>query len=99
MPAAGFQVKAQDMPRKAILEEMAPGGVVIESIANLARSGGAHVIVSSKGSLSDTALKNRRAAMRDALAGLPAAPSLGRCIRESGHATTGRPLPERQLTE
>ena len=21
------------------------------------------------------------------------------CIRESGHATTGRPLPERQLTE
>lgn len=71
-----FQVKAQDMPRGAILKEMAPGGVILPSITALAVRGGAYVIVSSAGSLSDTSLRNRRAAMEEAVKGLPSAPSL-----------------------
>jgi hypothetical protein len=75
-PAAGFQVKAQDMPTRAILKEMAPGGVVLPSIAELAAGGGAYIIVSSKGSTSDTPLKARKAAMAKAVQGLPSASSL-----------------------
>src|SRR4051794_40037166 len=51
--ATGFQVKAQDMPRAAVVNEMAPQGVVRSSIAELAANGGAYIIVSSKGSLAD----------------------------------------------
>ena len=51
--ATGFQVKAQKMPRQAILEEMAPSGVVLGSIGDLAANAGAYVIVSSKESRSD----------------------------------------------
>lgn len=75
-PETGFQVKAQDMPRAAILKEMAPAGVVLSSIAELAAKGGAYVIVSSQDSLSDTSLKNRRAAMAEAVNRLPSASSL-----------------------
>jgi hypothetical protein len=69
-PATGFQVKAQDMPHGAILKEMAPGGVVLPSIAELAATGGAYVIVSSKGSLADSSLTDRKAAMAAAVKGL-----------------------------
>ncbi len=69
-PTVGFQVKAQDMPRAAILGEMAPKGVVLTNIAELAMNGGAYVIVSSRGSLSDSSLKNRKAAMAEAVASL-----------------------------
>src|SRR3989339_251553 len=72
----GFQVKAQDMPRGAILKEMAPEGVVLPSIVELATSNGAYIIASSAGSLSDTSLKNRKAAMAEAVKGLASFPSL-----------------------
>lgn len=71
--ATGFQVKAQDMSRSAILAEMAPKGVLLLSITELAALGGAYIIVSSKGSLSDTALKDRKAAMDEAAISLPLA--------------------------
>jgi hypothetical protein len=71
-PDTGLQVKKPDMPRGAILEEMAPGGVLRPVILDLAKVGGAYVIVSSTGSTSDTALERRREAMRDAIEGTPA---------------------------
>ncbi len=78
VPAAssGFQVKAQDMARQAILDEMTPKGILRESIADLAANGGAYVIVSSQGSVADTALSERRKAMLDALNGKMLAGSL-----------------------
>lgn len=41
----GFQVKAEDMPRMAIIREMRPGGNVRPSIIRLGELGGAYVIV------------------------------------------------------
>lgn len=64
----GFQVKAQDMPRGAIREEMAPLGVLRESIVQLAAAGGAYIIVSSQGSVADSALRDRCEAMREIVA-------------------------------
>jgi hypothetical protein len=66
----GYQVKAEDMPRGKILAEMKPDGTVRPSILELAASGGSYIIVSSKGSVSDSALADRRHAMRDAVAGI-----------------------------
>ncbi len=74
--ATVFQVKAQKMPRGAILKEMAPEGIVLPSITELATNGGAYIIISSEGSLSDTSLKNRKAAMAEAVEVLPSATSL-----------------------
>jgi hypothetical protein len=65
----GFQVKAQDMPRAEVLEEMAPKGFLRPSIAEIAERSGAYIIVSSKGSLADTALTDRKDAMREAVQG------------------------------
>jgi len=62
-PLTGFQVKKSDMPPKAILKEMRPGGKTRAVISELAKQSGAYIIVSSKGSASDSALKNRRGAM------------------------------------
>jgi len=67
----GFQVKAEDMPRGKIANEMMPKGQLRQSIFDLATSGGAYVIVCSKGSTADAPLKDRRRAMAD-------------CIREAG---------------
>ena len=64
----GIQVKVPDMPRSAILKEMKPKGVLQDSIKALIKDEGAYVIVSSKGSTTDTALKNRTDAMTDAVA-------------------------------
>lgn len=75
-PNTGFQVKCQDMPRTAILAEMRPAGVVRLVIRDLADACGAYVIASSKGSTADSALRNRRAAMTEAVAGLPNAAEL-----------------------
>ncbi|MGD0940840.1 MAG: hypothetical protein ABR905_14130 [Terracidiphilus sp.] len=72
----GFQVKAQDMPRAAILAEMKPGGTIRSVIQELGEATGAYIIVSSKGSVSDTALRARRAAMAEAVSGLPIVSSL-----------------------
>ena len=64
----GFQVKKSDMPRSAILNEMRPEGVLRKSIKALLQDRGAYIIVSSKGSTSDTAIKNRIKAMKEAVA-------------------------------
>ena len=74
--ATGFQVKAQDMPRQEVLDEMAPKGVLRESIVELASRQGAYVIVSSRGSLADSALKERKAAMLATIDGRVPANSL-----------------------
>lgn len=70
-PATGFQIKVPDMPRGAILQEMHSGGVLRPSISELAGVSGAYIIVSAQGSIADSALQDRRTAMRDALASDP----------------------------
>ncbi len=62
----GFQVKVEDMPRSAVLAEMGPDGVLRPSIQALAAESGAYIIVSSRSSLSDLSLQNRKAAMEEA---------------------------------
>ena len=59
------------MPRGAILAEMRPDNVLRGVIQELAAESGAYIIVSSAGSTSDTALKNRREAMSEAVNDLP----------------------------
>lgn len=72
----GFQVKCTDMPVSAILAEMRPDQCLRSSIVALAESRGAYIIVSSQGSASDSALLDRRNAMRDALHDCPSADEL-----------------------
>lgn len=69
-PCTGFQVKKPDMPRGEIITEMRPAGVIRPVIQELADGAGAYVIVSSAGSTTDTALRNRQNALRDALEGV-----------------------------
>jgi hypothetical protein len=64
----GFQVKAEDMPRSAVLAEMRPGGSLRTSIQTLAQEAGAYILVSSRSSLSDLSLQNRIDAMNEAVA-------------------------------
>jgi hypothetical protein len=68
--ATGFQVKKPDMARAAIIHEMCPKGVIRPSIEDLADKNGAYIIVSADGSTADTALQDRRDAMKEALKGL-----------------------------
>ncbi len=75
-PSTGFQVKTPDMPRARILAEMRPTGVIRAVIQELANDAGAYVIVSSKGSTADSALRNRRGALREALDGVANADQL-----------------------
>ncbi len=75
-PATGFQVKKPGMRRNDILTEMRPGGEIRPAIRELAERGGAYVIVSAKGSTTDSALKARRNAMREALADVTEAENL-----------------------
>lgn len=75
-PSTGFQVKTPDMAKAAILAEMRPTGVVRPVVQELADEAGAYVIVSSHGSTADSALRNRRNALRDALVGVANADQL-----------------------
>jgi hypothetical protein len=75
-PETGFQVKKPDMPRKEILDEMTPGSVVRPVLVDLAKASGAYIIVSGAGSTAFTALKNRKQAMADAIAGIANASKL-----------------------
>lgn len=63
----GFQVKKPDMPRADIISEMRPKGKLRQVIRDLVDSKGAYIIVSSQGSTADSALKDRKKAMLDAL--------------------------------
>jgi len=67
----GFQAKAEDFSAAAIKKEMRPKGKLRESIRELGKNGGAYIIVSSKGSVSDTSLKSRKKAMTEAVADEP----------------------------
>ncbi|MEW5596908.1 hypothetical protein ABGT24_26105 [Peribacillus frigoritolerans] len=67
----GFQVKKPDMPRTAIINEMRPNGELRQVIKDLIDAKGAYIIVSSQGSTADSALKDRKQAMRDALSDCP----------------------------
>lgn len=64
----GFQIKKPDMPRAEILKEMRPKDVLREEIKGLIGAEGAYIIVSSSGSTTVTALKNRVDAMKEAVA-------------------------------
>jgi len=55
------------MPPRSILEEMRPGGAIRSVIQELASTSGAYIVVSAKGSTSDSALQRRRRAMREAV--------------------------------
>lgn len=66
----GFQVKRQDMPPGAITAEMRPNGALRPAIRDLAEQQGAYIIVSSRGTTSDSALANRKKAMSEAANGL-----------------------------
>jgi len=62
-----FQVKATDMPAKEIIKEMCPKGRLRKTIKKLSDDNGAYVIVSSKGSVAEPALENRREAINSVL--------------------------------
>ena len=55
------------MPRSEILKEMRPNDVLREEIKALIHANGAYIIVSSSGSTTATALKNRIDAMKEAV--------------------------------
>jgi hypothetical protein len=65
----GFQVKREDLKPSKILAEMRPAGSLRDSIQDLANRKGAYIIVSSQGSVSDSSLRGRRAAMAKAVEG------------------------------
>ncbi len=69
-PSTGFQVKTPNMARADILAEMQPTGAIRPVIQELADEAGAYIIISSHGSTADVALRNRRSALRDGLAGV-----------------------------
>lgn len=75
-PATGYQAKAENFSAADIKKEMRPKGKLRESIRELGEAGGAYVVVSSKGSVSDASLKNRKKAMAEAIADEPSAKPL-----------------------
>ena len=75
-PSTGFQVKKPDMPKAAIIEEMRPNGSIRPVLLELADEAGAYIIVSSTGSTTDSALRNRQKALREALKGVSNAEQL-----------------------
>lgn len=87
-PSTGYQVKKSDMPRNAILDEMKPKGVIRPSIAALADESGAYIIVSADGSTSDSALKDRRNAMAEAMQGVPHEDKLALDFLDRGRVAT-----------
>ena len=65
-----FQVKKPNLGVSDIWSEMCPGGVLRPAIAELAETDGAYIIASSGANLTDSKLKGRVHAMKDALGGL-----------------------------
>ncbi|MFA7332471.1 MAG: hypothetical protein WC326_15485 [Candidatus Delongbacteria bacterium] len=66
----GYQVKAQNMFKSDILDEMAPNGAPRQILRDLSDKRGAYLMVSSRSSLAFRALRERRQAMREAIASL-----------------------------
>lgn len=69
-PMTGYQVKVPNMTPAKIPDEMRKGGSVRPVIEELSAVSGAYIIISSKGSTADSALQNRRTAMRNAVGDL-----------------------------
>lgn len=65
----GFQVKRQNMDHGHILKEMKPKGILRPAIRELAKNGGAYIIISSISATTDIVLKNRKQNMLEALEG------------------------------
>ncbi|MFD1254917.1 hypothetical protein DEVEQU_00533 [Devosia equisanguinis] len=63
----GYQVKAEIFPPSKIDPEMAPKGVLRRSIVDFAATGGSYIIVSTRDSVSDSALSDRLTAMKECL--------------------------------
>lgn len=74
-PHTGFQVKKSPMRRTEILDEMRPEDALRPIIRDLANRSGAYIIVSAE-STSETTLRNRYDAMREAVGDLPNAKDL-----------------------
>ena len=72
----GYQAKAEVFSAADIKKEMRPKGKLRNSILELGKNGGAYIIVSSKGSVSDSSLKQRKKAMAEAIADEPDASPL-----------------------
>jgi hypothetical protein len=62
-----FQVKAETFSASKIPGEMAPKGALRQAISDLAASGGAYVIASTRDNLSDSSLTSRKTAMESCL--------------------------------
>lgn len=77
-PATGYQVKAENMTKASIENEMRIKGTITPkpSIVELGKAGGSYIIVSSKGAASDTALATRKNAMAAVVANEPEAAGL-----------------------
>ncbi len=86
--ATVFQIKKPDMPRKAIITEMRPGGTLRPAIVQQSENGGAYIIVSSGAHTSDLVLKNRKAAMKEALHDLANADRLAVDFYDRGRVAT-----------
>lgn len=71
----GYQVKLSDMQPMAIRKEMRPGGALRQSIRELADQGGCYIMVSAA-STSESSLRRRIAAMREAVSDHPNAAAL-----------------------
>lgn len=69
--ATGFQVKIPDMQPAKIGKEMKPKGELREEIKALIVESGAYIIVNSKGSVTEKALRMRLEAMSEAVASEP----------------------------
>lgn len=66
-----LQAKKHSMPKSAILEEMAPDGVLSPTISHQAAIGGSYIIVSLADDCSPPMKRDRLAAMQDAVDGDP----------------------------
>ncbi len=66
--ATAYQVKAERFGKAKILKEMAPKQILRDVIVELAKQSGAYIIVSTKDSLSDSSLIERKKAMLDCMA-------------------------------
>jgi len=83
----GFQVKKSPMPRTEILNEMRPEDVLRPIIRDLANRSGAYIILSAE-SASETTLRNRHDAMREAVGDLPNAKDLALDFYDRGRVAS-----------
>ncbi len=74
--SVGYQVKAEKFPPSKIAGEMAPLGIISESITNLLRDDNAYVIVSTRDNVSDSSLSARKSKMAE-------------CVKDAGIQTEG----------